>query len=59
MSSGLMFDEIIMGKINRNVLSNHTTETDCVFTQIISHIIYIYTGGHFNIFYGKNELTSI
>ena len=38
MSSGLMFDDIIMGKINRNVLSHHTVETDCVFTQIVSHI---------------------
>ena len=42
MSSGLMFDEIIMGHIQRNVLSHHTAENDCVFTQIVSHIIYIY-----------------
>ena len=44
MSSGLMFDDIIMGTIKRNVLSHHTAEMDCVFTQIVSHFIYIYRG---------------
>ena len=44
MSSGLMFDDIIMGTIKRNVLSNHTAETDFVFTQIYSNIIYVYRG---------------
>ena len=43
-SSGLMFDEIIMGHIKRNALSHHTTDNDCVFTQIVPHIIYIYRG---------------
>ena len=42
MSSGLIFDEIIMDHIKRNVSSHsHTAENDCVFTQIVSHIIYI------------------
>ena len=44
MSSGLMFDDIIMGKINLNELPHHTAETDCVFTQIVSNIIYVYRG---------------
>ena len=44
MPSGLMFDDIIMGHIKINVLSHHTAETDCVFTQIVSDIIYIYRG---------------
>ena len=43
-SSGLMFDDIIMGTINRNVLSHYTAEMDCVFTHIVYHIIYIYRG---------------
>ena len=32
MSSGLMFDDIIMGTIKRNELPHHTEETDFVFT---------------------------
>ena len=44
MSSGLMFDDIIMGHIKRNILSHHTAENDCVFTQIVSHVIYVYRG---------------
>ena len=44
MSSGLMFDDITIGTIKINVLSYHTAETDCVFTHIFSHIIYIYRG---------------
>ena len=59
MSSGLMFDDIIMGHIKRNVLSHHTAENDCVFTQNVSHIIYIYTGGHYKIFTGRKELMSV
>ena len=53
-SSGLMFDDIIMGHINRNSLSHHTTENDCVFTQIVSHIIFIYRGS-LQDFYWKKE----
>ena len=42
MSSGMMFDDIIMDNIKRIVSShNHTEEHDCVFTQIVSDIIYI------------------
>ena len=58
MSSGLMFDKIIMGTIKRNVLSHHTAKTDCFFTQIVSHIIYIYRGS-LQYFSGKKELTSV
>ena len=43
-SSGLMFDDIIMGTIKRIVLSHHNAETDCFFTHIVSHIIYTYMG---------------
>ena len=32
MSSVLVFDDIIMGTININVLLRHTAETDCIFT---------------------------
>ena len=44
MSSALIFDDIIMGHIKINVLSHHTAENDCVFTHIVSNIIYIYRG---------------
>ena len=47
MSSGLMFDDIIMGTIKRNEFPHPTAETDCVFTQI-----------DFNIT-GRKELTSV
>ena len=60
MSSGLMFDDIIMDNIKRNVSSHsNTAENDCVFTQIVSHIIYIYTGGHYKIFTGRKELMRV
>ena len=43
MSSALMFDDIIMDHIKRIESShNHTEEHDCVFTNIVSDIIYIY-----------------
>ena len=42
MSTGLMFDDIIMDHIKIIVSSNnHTAEHDFVFTQIVSDIIYI------------------
>ena len=44
MSSGLIFDDIIMGTIKINILSHHTAENDYFFTQIVSHIIDIYRG---------------
>ena len=43
-SGGLMFDDIIMGTTNRNVLSHYTSDMDFVFTHIVYHIIYIYRG---------------
>ena len=57
-SSGLMFDDIIMGHIKSTLLSHHTAENDCVFTQIISHIIYIYRGS-LQDYYWKKELMSV
>ena len=44
MSSGLMFDEIIMGTIRKNEFPHTTAETDCVFKQIDYNIIYMYRG---------------
>ena len=41
MSSGLMFDDIIMGIIRKNKFPHPTAETDCVFTQIDYNIIYM------------------
>ena len=35
---------IIMGIIKINEFPHHTAETDCVFTQIDSNIIYMYRG---------------
>ena len=58
MSSDLMFDDIITGTINRNEFPHPTVETDCVFTQIDSNIIYMYRG-LLQYFYCKNELTSV
>ena len=45
MYSSLMFDDIIMDHIKRNVSSHsHTAENDYVFKHIVSYIIYIYRG---------------
>ena len=44
MSRGLMFDDIIMGTINKNEFPHPTAETDYFFTQIDSNIIYMYRG---------------
>ena len=41
-SSGLMFDDIIMGTIRKNQFPHPAAETDFVFTQIDSNIIYMY-----------------
>ena len=44
-SSGLMFDDIIMDNIIKIQSShNYTEEHDCVFTQIDNDMIYIYRG---------------
>ena len=59
MFSGLMFYDIIMGTINKNVLSHHTAETDCVFTQIVSHIIYIYMGSLEDFYWRKGTCECI
>ena len=42
MSSGLMFDDIIMGIIKNNEFPHPTEEKDFVFTQIDNNIIYMY-----------------
>ena len=39
-SSGLMFDEIIMGIIRNNECPHPTEEIDCLFKQIENNIIY-------------------
>ena len=39
MSSGFMFDDVIIGTIKINGFSHPTAETDFVFTQIHSNII--------------------
>ena len=44
MSSGLMFDGIIMDIISKNEFPHPTTETDCVRTHIDNNIIYMYKG---------------
>ena len=44
MSSGLMFGDIIVGIMIKNECPHPTAETDCVFTQIDSNIIYMYRG---------------
>ena len=44
-SSGLMFDEIIMDHIKIIESShNHTEENDCFFTHNVFDMIYIYRG---------------
>ena len=43
-SNGLMFYGIIMGTIKKNEFPHPTVETDCVFTQIDSNIIFMYRG---------------
>ena len=52
MSSSLMFDDIIMGAIERNELSHYTAEKDCVLHRLFL-TSFICTGGHFKIFYWK------
>ena len=58
MYSGLMFDEIIMDYIKRNLSSHHTAENECVFTQIFL-TSYINTGDHFKISIGRKKLMSV
>ena len=58
MSSGLMFDDIIMVTIEKNKFPHPTAETDCVFTQIDSNIIYMYKRS-FQEFTGRKELMSV
>ena len=60
MSSGLMFDDIIMDNIKRIVSSHpHTAEHDCVFTHIVSHIIYIYRGSLQDFYWKKGTFECI
>ena len=58
MSSGLMFNDIIMGTIKINEFPHPTAEKDCVFKQIDSNIIYMYRGSLQN-FTGRKEVTSV
>ena len=43
-SSGLMFDDIIIDIISNKKLAHSTEENDCIFTQIENNIIYMYRG---------------
>ena len=55
----MVLSNTIMGHIKRNVLSNHTAENDCVFTQIVSHIIYIYRGSLQDFYWNKGTYECI
>ena len=44
MSSGLMFDDIIMNIISNKKLAHSTEENDFLFTQTEENIIYMYRG---------------
>ena len=60
MSSGLMFDDIIMDHIKRNASSHtHTAENDCVFTRIFSHVIYRYRGSLQDFYWKKGTYECI
>ena len=41
MSSGLMFDDIIMNIIRNNKLEQPIEENDCLFTNIEKHHLYV------------------
>ena len=58
-SSGLIFDYIIMVHIKRNVLSHHNAENDCVFTHIVSHIIIYIEGVTSRFSHGGKEPMSV
>ena len=60
MSSGLMFDDIIIDHMKRMVSSHtHTAENDCVFTQIVYHISYIYRGSLQKLYWKKGTYECI
>ena len=44
MSSGFVFDDIIMNIIRNNKLVHPTEENDCIFTQNYNNILYMYRG---------------
>ena len=44
LSSGLVFDDIIMNIIRNNKLAHPTEENDCIFTQNYNNILYMYRG---------------
>ena len=44
MSSGLMFDDIIMKIIRNKKLAHLSEENDCLFTHTENNIIYMYRG---------------
>ena len=60
MSSGLISYDITMDHI-KIILSSHThtAEHDCVFTQIVSHIIYIYRGSLQDFYWKKGTYECI
>ena len=57
MSCGLLVDDIIMDNIKRTQSSQgYKQGHDCVFTQMDTDMIYIYTGGHSKIYIEKRNL---
>ena len=50
-----MFGDIIIDVIRNNKLAQPSEENDCLF-HILKTTLFIYTGGHFNIFTGKKDL---
>ena len=59
MSSGLMFDNIIMNIINNKKLARHNEENDFLFTNIENNIIYMYMGSLQDFYWGKGTHESL
>ena len=57
-SSGLIFDDIIMNIIRNKKLARHNEEKYCLFKNIENNIIYMFRGS-LQYFYWKKELTSV
>ena len=58
MSSGLMFDKIIISMIRNYALEYHLEGVDIYFTNIEKNRTYMYRG-HFNIFTGRKSLLKV
>ena len=53
MSSGLMFDDIIINMISNKALKCHSEGVDSYFTNIENNIIYMYRGSLQNFYWNK------